>query len=605
MNSTASRRTAILLSYSALAVFAPGVAQQINQTPAAGGMAEITVNVNVVQVPVVVRDAQGRPVGNLKKEDFEIFDQGKPQVISGFTIQKHSPNDSVTKEGGPLSSDPALSVPDGAGSHLAPQGAGSPRRYIVFLFDDLHLSGADLQQVQGAATRMLAQSLDGADVADVVSFSGISSGMTQDRAKLQEAIAKLKPRGLNGEAGRQCPNIDYYQADLINKQDELATQSAIEDAMTCAHMTMQPGVGRERAAELLVQSAATQALAIGDQDARATLGFLEELAGKMASLPGERMIILVSPGFPSSSLAGMTLKSQIIDIAARSGVTINALDARGLYSTELAASSRGSGASATGSASQYHRDSMVANSDVMAELADGTGGVYFHNINDLQGGFRRLAAAPEFLYLLDFSPKSFKPNGTYHQLKVVVHQHGLTVQARLRYLAPSRSNVSGTGVPVPEGSGGSQVSTPPPPAPPARTERSGTNQGSTDEAVKSPAEVPEVRLTATVHGHVNDTAGAAFEGGSVGLVVTELGQLPGDAKAKYSFTVDDDGNFAGTRIEPGTYTVVFYFGDKLIDYMANVNLPGGHDTALNLDETRKEYLDRATSADPAEIKIKK
>ncbi len=605
MNSSASSRTAILLSYSAFAVFAPGVAQHKDQTPAAGGTAEITVNVNVVQVPVVVRDAQGRPVGNLKKEDFEIFDQGKPQVISGFTIQRHSPDDSVTKNGGPESSDPSLSVSDGAGSHLAPQRAGSPKRYIVFLFDDFHLSGADLQQVQGAATRMLAESLDGADVADVVSFSGISSGMTQDRAKLQEAIAKLKPRGLNGEAGKECPDIDYYQADLINKQDELATQSAIEDAMACAHMKMEPGIGRARAAELLVQSAATQALAIGDQEARATLSFLEELAGKMASLPGERMIILVSPGFPSSSLASMTLKSKIIDIAARSDVTINALDARGLYSTELAAGSAGRGASATGPASRYHHDAMVANSDVMAELADGTGGAYFHNSNDLQGGFRRLAAAPEFVYLLDFSPKSFKLNGSYHQLKVVVHPHGLTVQARLRYLAPSRSNVSGTSVSIPEGTGGSQVSTPPPAISPARTEKSDTNQGPTDEAVKSPAGVPEVSLAATVHGHVNDTAGAAFEGGSVGLAVPDPGQLPGDAKLKYRFTVDDDGNFAGARIEPGTYTVVFYFGDKLMDYVANVNLPGGHDTALNLDETRKEYLDRATSADPAEIKIKK
>ena len=98
---------------------------------------------------------------------------------------------------------------------------------------------------------------------------------------------------------------------------------------------------------------------------------------------------------------------------------------------------------------------------------------------------------------------------------------------------------------------------------------------------------------------------AAFEGGFVGLVVTDPGQLLGDATPKYSFTVDDDGNFAGSRIEPGTYTFVFYFGDKLMDYVANVNLPGGHDTALNLDETRKEYLDRATSADPAETKNKK
>ena len=74
--------------------------------------------------------------------------------------------------------------------------------------------------------------------------------------------------------------------------------------MACAHMKMESGSEHEKAAELLVQSAATQALSIGDQDARATLGFLQELAGKMASLPGERMIILVSPGFPSSSSAG-------------------------------------------------------------------------------------------------------------------------------------------------------------------------------------------------------------------------------------------------------------------------------------------------------------
>lgn len=45
---------------------------------------------NDVVVPVLVRDAQGRAVGNLKKEDFAVFDQGKPQVISGFKVQTRS-----------------------------------------------------------------------------------------------------------------------------------------------------------------------------------------------------------------------------------------------------------------------------------------------------------------------------------------------------------------------------------------------------------------------------------------------------------------------------------------------------------------------------------
>jgi VWFA-related protein len=42
--------------------------------------------VNEVLVPVVVRDAQGRSVGGLTKDDFQVFDNGKPQTIAGFSI---------------------------------------------------------------------------------------------------------------------------------------------------------------------------------------------------------------------------------------------------------------------------------------------------------------------------------------------------------------------------------------------------------------------------------------------------------------------------------------------------------------------------------------
>jgi hypothetical protein len=56
----------------------------------------IVVNVNRVLVPVVVRDKQGRAVADLKKEDFQVFDNGKPQLISGFTVEKSEATKSNT-----------------------------------------------------------------------------------------------------------------------------------------------------------------------------------------------------------------------------------------------------------------------------------------------------------------------------------------------------------------------------------------------------------------------------------------------------------------------------------------------------------------------------
>src|SRR5450631_1306564 len=44
--------------------------------------------VNLVMVPVVVRDKKGNAVGSLKQEDFQLFDKGKPQYIARFSMEK-------------------------------------------------------------------------------------------------------------------------------------------------------------------------------------------------------------------------------------------------------------------------------------------------------------------------------------------------------------------------------------------------------------------------------------------------------------------------------------------------------------------------------------
>jgi hypothetical protein len=74
---------------------------------------------------------------------------------------------------------------------------------------------------------------------------------------------------------------------------------------------------------------------------------------------------------------------------------------------------------------------------VLAELAYGTGGTFYQNSNDLDEGYRRLATAPEFVYLLGFAPQNLKFDGSFHSLKVTLKGAGpLQLEARKGYFAP-------------------------------------------------------------------------------------------------------------------------------------------------------------------------
>jgi hypothetical protein len=81
----------------------------------------------------------------------------------------------------------------------------------------------------------------------------------------------------------------------------------------------------------------------------------------------------------------------------------------------------------------------MAEEDVLAELASGTGGNFFHNNNDLYEGFGRMTALPEVYYMLGFQPQNLKLDGQFHALKVALAskaRNDISVQARRGYYAP-------------------------------------------------------------------------------------------------------------------------------------------------------------------------
>jgi VWFA-related protein len=378
----------------------------------------IKAEVNEVLVPVVVTDPQGHAVGNLTKENFQILDNGKPQIITGFGLIEE------TARGSGSAAAPAPA------DHSSGARASIDRRYILLVFDDLNLNPGDLMQSQKAATRLFDAPLPASDTAAVLSTSGFDTGLTNDHAALQRAIMNFKGHNFYSRIDAGCPNIDYYQGDLIeNKNDPGALEAAIDEVMSCANITSRA------MAEQIAHQAARRAVSLGDQDFRSNLNFLRSTVKKMATLQGQRVLVLVSPGFLTPTEEAARLISEVLDMADRADVTISAIDTRGLYTTNLDSSERSSSSIMQAREQEQNRPSSMSSSEnVMAVLADGSGGTYFHNSNDLISGLDALFGGPKFLYMLSFSPQ-VKFNGRYHVLKVTVNQEGLRLRSRHGYFA--------------------------------------------------------------------------------------------------------------------------------------------------------------------------
>ncbi len=82
--------------------------------------AKFTSRVNLVPVTVVVRDRQGHAVGNLTKEDFRLLDNGKPQVISRFSVEKPGTPVVLQKEADDLELQPEAKAPEGGAAAAPP-----------------------------------------------------------------------------------------------------------------------------------------------------------------------------------------------------------------------------------------------------------------------------------------------------------------------------------------------------------------------------------------------------------------------------------------------------------------------------------------------------
>jgi VWFA-related protein len=363
----------------------------------------------LVEINVIVTK-NGAPVPGLKKEDFQVFDNGKPQEIRQFSEE--------TRAVLPAAAEP---LPPGTFTNQLEQRSGTPAAVTAILLDALNTQFSDQTYARQQVMRFLGQI------------------QPQDRV----SIYTLDYRGL-----KVLHDYTTDSADLVARLAKYRAASTGPDALS--------GFSDPLNGFLASQGNPLETTRFLNDRILQTLHALEFIADNLAPLPGRKNLIWVSAAFPlqtgftgdSSAQAGVPAgRADLSHKPANSNtwtvdtdrttralnnanLAIYPVDARGMEAPNMASISTPGLPKA--SSRFYH------NQGAMGELAERTGGRAFWNTNDIAGAIRTAIEDSSVTYTLGFYPQNDKFDNSFHNLKVkLVDFPHLELRYRKGYLDQS------------------------------------------------------------------------------------------------------------------------------------------------------------------------
>lgn len=451
---------AAVLMAGALSLQTLGTAQQ--SAPGTAALPTIKVEVRQVLVPVVVTDKRGHSVTGLKAADFEVLEDGVAQRLTWFGTSTNPAESPARLPGAPAATPAAAATP------LPLRDARAPQRTYLVCLDTLNSAFESFSRVRSALQKLFKEQESGPDTTYGLVALGrqpvIIQNLTQDPAKVLAALGskELNRAILQSETG----NLAAQESELSQALSSYCGQCPCAGEAQSATATPKTGSssfcdGKKQSIEIWAGGAAREQSAL----TRDFLGNLDALAAKVAELPGKRILIFVSDGFnlrPGRNLFALLasyfddpreLQSYFIDnlqtdldrvlrLATGRDVTFYTLDSRGLYTTGSAFSAddeyRMSRITVLlPQVQQQRQTAALENQDAMAELAQTTGGVFFHNSNDLFKGMHQALADGREYYLLAYNSTHNTADGKFRQITVKVSGKDRVVRAKRGYWAAS------------------------------------------------------------------------------------------------------------------------------------------------------------------------
>ena len=367
--------------------------------------------VNMVLVDVRVTDKSGRPITDLKREDFKILEDGAPQSITAFSLENIERLETATDKSGPPPTIDLAKLPP----NVPPEQVIQDHRLTVLFFDLTSMPVDDLMRSSKAATDFVHKQLTPADLVAIAAYSStlrVVQTFTNDRDALDKALrsvrvgesSSLAEAGAEGEAGATNAN-----------GEEVVTQD-VSAAFTPDETEFN----------------------IFNTDEK--LAALESLARLLKDVPGRKSVIHFSSGIERTGVENQAELRAASDAANQANVSLYTVDARGLAALppggDASSASPSGTALYTGQAVASQVSSLQGGRETLATLAADTGGRTFYDTNDFSGAFSEVQKENSSYYLLGYSPSKSRSDGKFHRIRVEVGRAGVKVQARPGYFAP-------------------------------------------------------------------------------------------------------------------------------------------------------------------------
>lgn len=442
--SIASRKHSFFVQVFVIFFLSPQIAlvaaQENPQKPSATQSQEpiVRLRADLVQLRAVVTDKQGNAIRNLRKEDFEILENGKLQELCAFAVE------SLNQEAKPAE----VAIPDAQ----ARVSAREPKRTIVFFVDTLHIANANLLRAQGVLLKFINEQLTDQDLAAVVTSSGslgIFSQFTSDRQILRKAVSRLSA---SAESRPKTLYTPYLAAKVEQEADNpntvpFALEAAMSIVMAEEHLPDDPhfkaiisSIARSRAREIVAESTFKR---------RLTLLTIKAIAERLSELPGQRMLMMLSDGFTLLGSDGAIDSSDLQSAVSRavgSGVVMNTFGTKGLSTLSFYDVSGGgftpdtSGLNpATNNISTLLTYISAGDRELengMIRLAKESGGEAFLTTNDLQGALKKAINNNANYYALAYYLTGNSAKDNSRRIKVRIKGHPeYEVRAQTGYLA--------------------------------------------------------------------------------------------------------------------------------------------------------------------------